>query len=240
MSEGYFFEHAGRCPICEAGVTFSAQHDWFRDHLLCPLCRSIPRERALMYCIQQYYPGWRSLRIHESSPVDRGASTKLREAAHYVPSQFDPSFAFGERSPSGWVNQDLEQQTFADQSFDLVVTQDVFEHVFDVDAAAREIARTLRPGGAHIFTTPLVRKAQPSEQRATRASDGTVRHLAEPEYHGNPVDPKGSLVTWHFGFDLATWIQEVTRMPTMILAMDRMDLGIQAEYIEVMISFKTI
>ena len=120
-----------------------------------------------------------------------------------------------------------------------MVTQDVFEHIFDVDAAFREIRRTLRPDGAHIFTTPLVNKARPTECRASRAADGSVRHHAEPEYHGNPVDPQGSLVTWHFGFDLAARILERTRMSTVMFSYDRLDLGIRAEYIEVLMSLKS-
>ena len=119
-----------------------------------------------------------------------------------------------------------------------MVTQDVFEHIFDIDAAFREIRRTLRPGGAHIFTTPLVNKARPTECRASRAPDGSLRHHAEPEYHGNPVDPQGSLVTWHFGFDLAARVLEQAAMPTVIFSCDRLDLGIRAEYIEVLISLR--
>ena len=239
MSTEYYFEHAGYCPICETDVTFSAKYAWFRDHLLCSLCGSIPRERALMYYIEQFFPLWRTLRIHESSPGGRGASIKLRQAKGYRSSQYDPSLAPGEHSDEGWVHQDLENQTFADGVFDLVVTQDVFEHVFDIDAAFREIARTLSPGGAHIFTTPLVNKARPTEARARREADGSINYLAEPEYHDNPVDPdKGSLVTWHFGFDLASRILEVAGMPTILFSMDRLDLGIQAEYIEVLVSFK--
>jgi len=44
----------------------------------------------------------------------------------------------------------------------LHLTQDVFEHMFDPAAAFREIVRTLQPGGAHVFTTPLVRKSEPT------------------------------------------------------------------------------
>jgi hypothetical protein len=118
------------------------------------------------------------------------------------------------------------------------VTQDVFEHVFDIDAALREIARTLKPGGAHLFTTPLVRKAYSSEPRARRRPDGSIDHLAPPEYHRNPMDPNGSLVTWHFGFDLAERILRVAGMPTLIVEMDRIDWGIRAKFIEVLASFK--
>lgn len=240
MSDNFYFEHLGRCPICERGVTFVARNSWFRDHFVCPRCQSIPRERALMFCIEEFFPHWRSFNIHESSPVGRGASVKLREASNYIPSQYLSSLQLGERSPHGWINQDLEHQTFDDATFDLVVTQDVLEHVFDIDAAFREISRTLRPGGAHIFTTPLVRKAKATEPRAQRGVDGTIRYLAEPEYHGNPVDPEGgSLVTWHFGFDLAARVLAVADMPTVIISMDRLDLGIRAEYIEVLVSFKS-
>ena len=130
------------------------------------------------------------------APIGRGASEKLREAAGYEASQYFPSLPPGERTPPGWINQNAENLTYAGDTFDLVVTQDVFEHIFDIDAALREIGRTLRSGGAHVFTTPLVNKARPTECRASRAPDGSIRHHAEPEYHGNPVDPDGSLVTW--------------------------------------------
>jgi SAM-dependent methyltransferase len=191
-----------------------------------------------MYYVEQFYPNWRELSIHEMAPGGRGASLKLGTANDYTSSQYDPALRLGARSPNGWVNQDAERQTYADNSFDLVVTQDVFEHIFDIDAAFREIARTLRPGGAHIFTTPLVNKAKPTEARASRESDGSIRHLCEPEYHGNPVDPKGSLVTWNFGYDLAARVIRLTDMPTVVFSQDRLDLGIQAEYIEVLASLK--
>jgi SAM-dependent methyltransferase len=191
-----------------------------------------------MYVIEQFFPNWRTLAIHEASPVPRGTSAKLREASTYLTSHYVPSMTAGEASDDGWVNQDLENQTFDDESFDLVVTQDVFEHVFDVDAAAREIARTLRPGGAHVFTTPLVNKSKPTEARALRQDDGSVELLTPPEYHGNPVDPDGSLVTWHFGYDLAARITEVAETPTIVFSLDRLDLGIRAEFMEVIASFK--
>jgi len=44
-----------------------------------------------------------------------------------------------------------------DESFDLVITLDVFEHVLRPAKAFAEIARTLKPGGAHIYTVPYYR-----------------------------------------------------------------------------------
>jgi hypothetical protein len=230
----------GWCPICEKEVRFVAEHESLRDHYICQGCGSIPRERAIMRTIQNRFPNWRELRIHESSPVGRGASAKL--AAHcknYIPSQFDPELGFGNMHFSkGYRSEDLQRQTFADESFDLVVSQDVMEHVFDADAAFREIHRTLNPGGAHIFTTPLVNKDQPSRQRATRGSDGKVAHHFPPEFHGNPMSAEGSLVTWHWGFDITQRIAEAGAGNAEILNPEDERMGIEGEFLEVVIQSK--
>jgi SAM-dependent methyltransferase len=111
-----------------------------------------------MLTIDTYFPGWRSLIIHESSPGCRGASCRLaRECSRYVPSQFFPDRELGSMVGNSRC-ENLEALTFDDDSIDLHVTQDVLEHVFDPSRVFSEIARTLKPGGAHVFTVPLVNK----------------------------------------------------------------------------------
>jgi 2-polyprenyl-6-hydroxyphenyl methylase / 3-demethylubiquinone-9 3-methyltransferase len=46
-----------------------------------------------------------------------------------------------------------EAQPFADGSFSVVVCLDVLEHVQDLEATIREIARVLAPGGVFVFDT---------------------------------------------------------------------------------------
>jgi SAM-dependent methyltransferase len=155
------FENRGICPICEKEAVFTAENEWFRDHYVCSGCQSIPRERALMLAIQTFYPDWKKLAIHESSPGNRGVSTRLQcECKNYVPSQFFPDRPLG-KVHQGVQCQNLEALTFPDESFDLHITQDVMEHVFNPAKAFAEIARTLKPGGAHIASVPLVNKAKP-------------------------------------------------------------------------------
>jgi SAM-dependent methyltransferase len=43
---------------------------------------------------------------------------------------------------------------FADASFDLVLSFDVFEHIRDSDAHLREVSRVLRAGGRYLIQTP--------------------------------------------------------------------------------------
>jgi len=65
-----------------------------------------------------------------------------------------------------------------------------------------------------------------------------VVHLAEPEYHGNPIDPKGSLVTFHYGYDLADLIAEWTPFDVEIRRFHQRSSGIVAEFSEVVVCRK--
>ncbi len=240
MKRKYLIEKQGFCPICDGESVFRSRHAWFRDHLLCERCGSIPRERALMKIISEARPNFRNLDIHESSPAQRGVSTLMkRECSGYSCSYFFPDVERGQIEPRFNARcEDLENLTFEDSSFDLVITQDVLEHVFDPDSVFREIARVLRPGGAHIFTVPIVNKFGATRRRASIADNGQIEHLCEAQYHGNPVDAEGSLVTIDWGYDIASRIQSACGMPTVIVQIDDIEKGIRAEFIEVLISTK--
>lgn len=125
-----------------------------------------------------------------------------------------------------------------DECIDLHITQDVMEHVFNSDAAFREIARTLKPGGAHVFTVPIVNKHSPSQVRAQLGADGKIVHLMPPIYHGNPVNAEGALVTVDWGFDICQRIFDASGLFTHIVHLDDLSHGIRAEYIEVLVSIK--
>ena len=238
--EPYFFEIDGYCPICSKKVTFTAKNTWFRDHLLCSDCGSIPRERALMEVIGMYFPGWKDLIIHESSPCDRGTSIRLKnDCRGYIPTQFYPDIQGG-NSHQGTRCENIESLTFDDNSIDIHITQDVMEHVYSPVNAFKEIARTLKPGGAHIFTVPLVNKNNPTIVRAKMRTDGFIEHLLPPVYHDNPVSRSGSLVTTDWGFDITRFIFEACGLFSYMIYIDDIEKGIRAKYIEVLVTYKDL
>ena len=197
----------GTCPICGKAAGFESPDSWFRDHLLCRNCGSIPRERIFTWALDTFQPKWRKLRIHECAPSERAVSQRLaREAKHYIGSQYFPDVQRGE-TRDGIRSENLEALSFADQSLDMHLHLDVLEHVNRPDKCLREMHRTLRPGGLAIFTTPIYPELAEHQRKAIYFEDG-IEHLAPPEYHGNPIDESGgALVTFHFGRNFSSLMQ---------------------------------
>jgi hypothetical protein len=144
---GFYFRQQGYCSCCRNKTYFVSLDSWLRDNFKCSNCGSMPRNRERIQVLQKYYPNWKDLAIHESSPSGGGASALIRRhCAHYIASQYYPMHPPGS-IVGEYRNEDLERQTYADGSFDVVITQDVMEHIYDPSSAFREIARTLRPVG---------------------------------------------------------------------------------------------
>ena len=225
----------GHCAICERRTMFFMEGAYLRNHFMCARCNSIPRWRALIHVLGEFVPKWRELTIHESSPGGAASSKLAAECGNYTPTYFFTDVAGGEYK-NGYRCENLELQTFPDASFDVVVTQDVLEHVFDPAAAFKQVARTLKPGGVHVFTIPWF-YWKPTLTRAVM-QDGAVRHLVEPDYHGNPIDPNGSLVVTEWGHDFCDFIYEHSRLTTTPVRMLDRHRGIDGQFIEVFISRK--
>ncbi|AXK79183.1 methyltransferase domain-containing protein [Pseudolabrys taiwanensis] len=209
------FKYEGFCPICDHLATFHSHSSrwWdFRAGLVCKTCPggSLPRERAIAFVMKRLCPDWRAKRVHESSPAERGLSVVLaKECAGYIPTQYFPNEPLG-KTIGKFRCENLEKQTFADCLFDIVITQDVYEHILDPIRATAEIFRTLVPGGLSILTTGVFKQHVKSVFQARHGRDGDIEYLKKPpEYHGNPISSKGSLVTASYGHDfpelLAKW-----------------------------------
>jgi SAM-dependent methyltransferase len=226
----------GYCTICDRRTWFRETGPWLRDQYLCVRCGSIPRFRALAKVLNDHFPEWRELRIHESSPGGASSDKIRAECRCYVASQFFADVPRGE-CKEGQRSENLEALTFADESFDLVVTQDVFEHVLRPDRAFAEIARTLKPGGAHVYTVPYYRGRKTVVRSEPDGNEG-VRHLMKPDYHGNPIDAAGSLVIREWGDELCDFVYRSSGMTTTIFNFYDPRLGLKGEFLDVLISRK--
>jgi SAM-dependent methyltransferase len=233
--------HEGYCPCCEQNTWFIAKESWLRDYYFCQHCRSIPRFRAIINRIKEFVPNISRKNVYEVAPGGASSVWLKKNSGYYVASHYWSDIPLGSKNKEynngEYFCQNLEALTFEDNSFDLVVTQDVFEHIFHPDKALKEIRRVLKPGGYHIFTVPYYRGTL-SSRRAMVSKAGVVEHLKDPVFHGNPISKSGSLVTFDWGDDIVELIYKWTGMATTIYIEKNEEFGLEAEFLEVFISKK--
>ena len=129
---------------------------------------------------------------------------KLQAMPNYMVTEYFDDQPFG-TMVNGIRNENLEQLTFPDNSFDVIINSDVLEHVADIEKALSEIKRVLKPGGLHIFTIPVDHQLQRTTERA-KLIDGKTVHLLPPEIHGDTIRDAGILAFRDFGVDVLNYL----------------------------------
>lgn len=215
----------GWCRVCDAATGFLVDRQFgaretadgwlpnWRERLVCERCGLNNRQRAVVGAVRSgladrdLEAGAALYAMEQISPTFRWLETHL-EGVACTGSEY-----LGEGIEGGTVrdgvlpglrHEDVERLSFADGSFDLVVSNDVLEHVASPADALSELRRVLRPGGELIFSVPFWIDREATVRRAER-SGGEVRHLLPAAYHGDPLSAEGSLVFHDFGWDLLDW-----------------------------------
>ncbi len=172
------------CAVCDARRPMLKLAD-NEISLRCIICRSTSITLSLVQILKEVKPGGEGNTCYELSA--RGPLLNYLRT-HYP--QVSCSEFYEQISPGEIYNgvqcQDVQCLTYADQSFDLCTSTEVFEHVPDDQKGFSEIYRILKPGGTFVFTVPLGKAAQTVE-RVSRNSSGEIKHHLPPEYHLDPV-----------------------------------------------------
>ena len=153
------------------------------------ICRHINQQRLRVYIAEAHGVLFEHLRLYVSPPL-------LRCSEYWGTAYSSGSYTNGIR------HEDLQQSSFVDESFDIIITADVMEHIPDAKQAEREIVRILRPGGIYCFTIPLDITAQHDIVCAQLDEQGNIIHLTEPRYDDDPLRPEtGSLIYRQFSYN---------------------------------------
>lgn len=224
--------HPGYCPICESPSHFYTGSEWLRDYYICVNCRSNPRQRALMVVLKLLHPNYKEMSIHETSPDGANSKKLAEDCPGYSSSQYLSNVEFGQ-TVDGVRCESVESLTFDDESFDLFISQDVFEHVMNPITGFVEVMRILKPGGAHIFTVPRM----PNHKTVTRARlvNGEIEYLLEKEYHQNPVDPEGSLVVTSWGNDMRDILMRECNLELSTYTITDRTFGLDGAFLDVFV-----
>jgi len=207
---------AGYCRVCEREVALlvdrqcgavEAARGWlpnWRERMVCPRCALNNRQRVIADAARRAVCGYRDRRpdvylMEQVTPIFKWMNESVPQARCIGSEYLGPDVEPGQ-PVRGIRHEDVERLSFADASFDLILSNDVLEHVADPQKALAEACRVLRPGGVLLMTVPFHLDKAVSERRAALV-DGALTHFLPEVYHGNPVSDEGSLVFTDFGWD---------------------------------------
>lgn len=201
----------GWCLFCARATVFTVDtgvrlgaHINLREGMVCAHCGLNNRCRLL---------GAAAAHAAERRPrrLLLEALSSLRDRLEKALSVLEASEYFGpDRRPGELVsfrNRAIKHESILgfsmpDASLDLLIHNDILEHVPDLDAALRESRRVLRPSGMTVFCVPFFPFLAETQVRGRLRSDGTIEHLLPAEYHGDPLKPEGVYTFFHVGMDL--------------------------------------
>lgn len=214
------------CPIC--GCRSTPLYDFpniklrqehkigvLRETLQCRECFGSLRQRSLALALLDHFfdrtgirhgsiealaeAGLGGLRLLDTDNFS-AISNLFRRTPSYIRCSYLPDSPWGAEIEPNYYNINLENIDFEDQSFDIVLTSDVMEHVRNVDTAHVEIHRILKPNGAYIFNVPYDEDSEYEIQLVDTTTDDD-KYLCSPQYHGDPLT--GGILAYRvFGRDL--------------------------------------
>lgn len=197
-TKGVFSDFLGR-QVPPSGVTVAGTN--YREDLLVGGLNA--RQRAVLDLLANWPPAAEihALRLYAQEALTPLALALRGRYPRFLGSEYAATDA--QRAALFPVpSEDATGLSFPDGSFDVALTNDVLEHIPDLDRGIAELARVLRPGGLLLASFPFDFNAEATDIRAELVGGGLVHHK-EPEYHGNPVDPEGgSLVFQVPGWDV--------------------------------------
>ncbi len=187
----------------------------FREHLICTNCRLNTRLRLVLYYLKYLVRNLNFMhgkpRIYVLENSTQFAKECLKQLNMYAHLTFSEFFGLEYKSGTfinGVLHQDVCDLSFHDNYFDIIVSNDVFEHTYDFKKAFAECYRVLKPGGHLVFTVPFSINRDRSIIRAKLVNEELI-YLEEPIYHGDPIRKFGSLVFADFGWDLLDFLKQL-------------------------------
>lgn len=222
----------GVCNICGQEATFAdSDPTLYREALLCSICNTTSRYRSIARGVLRAInelTGVAAQSLAELCDSAPGSPIAIYDTqlpfyyalcAYPIPdllarcdwidlclSSFSRNHALGFELDSRTTNQNLEQLTFSDNHFDLLITSDVMEHVRLDFKAHNEIARVLKPGGVYIFTVPHQRVTQETLVRVAIVDPSDPSKDEFPmakQYHGDAnSEDNAALCYREYGTDL--------------------------------------
>jgi len=218
IKEFYEYGHdfiLGYCEVCEKASKFKIKKVEkkkinLRGSLFCENCNLNSRKRFMLSFLKKFVRDSDSnLSIFMYEQI-----TRLFKFAKNIQNiELRGSEFLGYDKKPGQIinniqNEDAMNLSFDDNSFDVIVSNDVFEHLPNIDRALNEAYRILKNSGLLLMSIPFLTNNTTSIKRAT-LENGKIKHLLAPTHHQNPIEKKdGALVFYDYGWDFLDYLKK--------------------------------
>ena len=202
----------GFCELCQkdSRFEFDTKNINFRESLKCEHCKLINRWRFVLSYLKKILKNTNSntsvFMYEQVTPLFKYAENFFKNI-NLIGSEF-----LGYDKKPGEIIRNIRHEnsmelSFNDNSFDIIVSTDVFEHVPDIQKTLTEAYRVLKENGTLLISVPLDVNKQETIQRAV-FDNGKIKSLLPEVYHGNPMSSKGSLVFYDYGWDFLNFLRK--------------------------------
>lgn len=206
------------CPVCHRSRWFARLGD-HETLVRCLGCRASVVTLSLVAALERECPDLLDGDVYELSARGSLFECLQKRAGRLTGSEYLPGVPSGVLV-EGIRSEDVQALSFADATFNLVTSTEVFEHVPDDHAGFLEVRRVLRPNGAFLFTVPLL-TGSTTVERARQRGDGSIEHLLEPEYHRDPARGGEPVLAYRtYGVDITDRLLNAGFRQAAILAPD--------------------
>jgi SAM-dependent methyltransferase len=205
------------CVICESNLKefLTVKFDNLLDHspfmdrenAQCPVCGSLERYRLIFIYLKNktniFEPPLKKI-LHTAPELLLTEKFKSNKYVDYVSSDIDP------RKTGAMLKIDLTNINIADNTFDVIISSHVLEHIMDDKKALSEIFRILKPGGWAVILVPIISEKTFISSDIKDEKDRIRLYGKEDHVRGYGLDFKELLQNTGFKVEVINYTKELS------------------------------
>lgn len=176
------------CPCCEKNIPYYKPYGTrnLRINAECPICRAAERDRVERLWLNRELDRIPELRILHFAPERNQYNfiSKINKE-NYWPVDIDEKIDMIRQV------EDITKISFGDGTFDLIICNQVLEHVSEANIAMQELSRVLKDDGVCLITVPIDEQHETLENAEINTDVLRIKYYGEANHvrmYGNDFD----------------------------------------------------